>query len=185
MRFVPTGLDGAFVVEQRRQRDERGWFARVFCAETFAAMGLETGFVQYNHSATLHRGTIRGLHYQIPPMAEVKLMRCTHGAIFDVIVDLRAGSSTLLHWFGVELNDDNGLSLYVPRGFAHGFQALTDAAEVTYPTSCPYAPEHERGVRFDDPAVGIGWPVGAGQAPVSAKDRAWTLLGQHFSGVAL
>jgi dTDP-4-dehydrorhamnose 3,5-epimerase len=185
MRFVPTGLDGAFVVEQTRERDERGWFARVFCAQTFAAMGLETGFVQYNHSATLYRGAIRGLHYQIPPMAEAKLMRCTHGSIFDVIVDLRAGSPTLLHWFGVELNDANGLSLYVPRGFAHGFQALTDAAEVTYPTSCPYAPEYERGVRFDDPAVGIGWPVGAAQVPVSAKDHTWPLLGQHFTGVAL
>jgi dTDP-4-dehydrorhamnose 3,5-epimerase len=185
MQLKPTKLDGAFVVESRRLCDDRGWFARVFCADTFAAHGLETRFVQINHSCTRRRGSIRGLHFQLPPAAEVKLIRCTRGAVFDVIVDLRLGSPTLLRWLAVELRATDGRSLYVPRGFAHGFQALTDNAEVTYPTSASYASDHEGGVRWDDPAVGIRWPIAVGDAPLSPKDLAWPLIEPGFAGIDL
>jgi dTDP-4-dehydrorhamnose 3,5-epimerase len=158
MRFVPTALSGAIVVEQERHADERGFFARTWCAEEFARHGLEAALTQCSVSFNHRRGTVRGLHYQAPPYAETKLVRCTRGAVYDVAVDLRPDSPTFRGWIGVELTEDDGRALYVPRGFGHGFYALSDRAEVTYQISAPYHPEAGRGVRWDDPFHGIRWP---------------------------
>jgi dTDP-4-dehydrorhamnose 3,5-epimerase len=171
MRFFETSLAGAMRIELDRRGDARGFFARVFCAEEFAAHGLETRFVQINHARSLGRGTIRGLHFQRPPHGEVKLMRAVRGAIFDVIVDLRPDSPSFGRWEGFELSAEAGTMLYVPAGFAHGYQSLTEEAEVTYPVSAPYTPAAEGGVRWNDPALGIDWPLPAGA--VSDKDAAW------------
>jgi dTDP-4-dehydrorhamnose 3,5-epimerase len=156
--FTPTPLAGAFVVDVEPQADERGAFARTFCAEEFARRSLCSSFSQCSTSFNRQAGTLRGLHYQVGPHAEAKLVRATAGAIFDVIVDLRAGSPTRRAWFGVELSASNRRALYVPEGFAHGFQALTDGAEVFYQISRPQAPDAARGVRWDDPAFKIAWP---------------------------
>ena len=129
-------------------------FARAFCAQEFAAHGLETSFVQSNISTNARAGTVRGMHFQREPHAEVKLVRCIKGAIYDVIVDMREGSQTYLRWFGAELSDDNGLMMYVPKGFAHGYQALSDGATAFYMVSAFYAPQSEGGLRFDDPKLG-------------------------------
>ncbi len=171
MRFTPTELDGAFVIEVERREDARGWFARTYCAQEFAAHGLPTHMVQANMSLTRKAGTLRGMHYQLPPHAEDKLVRCVHGAIWDAIVDLRPQSPTYCRWFGTELSEANGRMLLVPCGFAHGFVTLTDDAAVAYQMSNFYAPAAERGARYDDPAFGIAWPVQV--LDVSDKDRAW------------
>jgi dTDP-4-dehydrorhamnose 3,5-epimerase len=159
MIFTETPLAGAFVVEPERIADERGFFARTWCVEEFAARGLEARLVQCSVSYNGRRGTLRGMHYQIAPHEEVKLVRCTAGAIYDVIVDLRPASPTHQHWFGVELSAANRLALYIPRGFAHGFQTLADESEVFYQMAEFYHPESARGVRYDDPAFGIAWPL--------------------------
>ena len=158
MRFVPTRLPGTYVIEQERHADERGYFARTWCSEELAAHGLESHLAQCSVSFNHRRGTLRGLHYQAPPFAEVKLVCCSRGALFDVAVDLRPDSPNFRKWFGVELTPDNGRALYVPRGFAHGFLTLADATEVAYQISVPYRPEYARGVRYDDPFFGIDWP---------------------------
>jgi dTDP-4-dehydrorhamnose 3,5-epimerase len=159
MIFTETPLAGAFVVEPERIADERGFFARTWCVDEFAARGLETRLVQCNVSYNGRRGTLRGMHYQTAPHEEVKLVRCTAGAIYDVIVDLRFASPTYQHWFGVALSAANRLALYIPRGFAHGFQTLADESEVFYQMAEFYHPESARGVRYDDPAFGIAWPL--------------------------
>jgi dTDP-4-dehydrorhamnose 3,5-epimerase len=158
MRFVPTSLAGVYVIEQERHVDDRGFFARTWCAQEFAAHGLETGLTQCSVSFNRRRRTLRGLHYQAPPFAEVKLVRCTRGALFDVAVDLRPDSATFRRWVGVELTPDDGRALYVPRGFAHGFYALADATEAAYQISAPYHPECAHGVRWNDPFHGVAWP---------------------------
>jgi len=183
MHVRPLPLSGACVVEFQPVADSRGWFARVFCAETMAAHGLESMYVQQNCSRTHSRGTIRGLHYQLPPYAEAKLIRCTRGAIYDVIVDLREGSPTFLRWHGERLAADNHRMMYVPPGFGHGFLALEDDVEVTYPSSSRYSPRHERGIRYDDPAVGVAWPLAGLQEIVSEKDRSHPLLVVDFKGL--
>jgi dTDP-4-dehydrorhamnose 3,5-epimerase len=152
-------------------RDDRGFFARSFCENEFAAHGLHSVFVQQNNSQSLKKGTIRGLHYQTAPHAEVKVMRCLRGAIYNVIVDLRPTSRTYRRWQGFELTAENRRQLYVPEGFANGYQALTDEAEVAYLVSVPYAPGAEGGVRYDDPEFAITWPIEV--TVVSDKDRAW------------
>ena len=149
-------------------------FARAFCAQEFAAAGLETSFVQANISTNACAGTVRGMHFQREPNAEVKLVRCTKGAIYDVIVDMREGSDTYLRWFGAELSEENALTMYVPKGFAHGYQALSDGATVFYMVSAFYAPESEGGLRFDDPKLSIRWPRIV--ADISDKDAKWLLL---------
>jgi dTDP-4-dehydrorhamnose 3,5-epimerase len=159
MIFTETPLAGAFVVEPERIADERGFFARTWCVDEFADRGLETRLVQCNVSYNQRRGTLRGMHYQAEPHAEVKLVRCTAGAIYDVIVDLRPDSPTRHHWFGVELSAANRLALYIPKGLAHGFQTLEDETEVFYQMAEFYHPESARGVRYDDPAFGIAWPL--------------------------
>jgi len=169
VRFVPTSLAGAYVIEQERHMDERGFFARTWCADEFARHGLEPKLAQSNVSFNRCRGTLRGLHYQTPPFAEVKLVRCTRGALFDVAVDLRPDSPTFRRWVGSELTEDNGRALYVPRGFAHGFLTLVDATELAYQMSTPYAPEAQRGIRWDDPFVGVAWPEGV--QVIAPRDR--------------
>lgn len=171
MIFSKTALPGAFLIDLKPIGDDRGFFSRTFCAREFESHGLKTKFVQGNFSYAASAGTVRGLHYQADPAPEAKLMRCTKGAIFDVIVDMRESSPTRGQWFGAELTPENRTAMYVPEYFAHGFLSLTDDTEVHYLVSGFYTPEAERGVRFDDPAVGIKWPV----APrlVSDKDRAW------------
>jgi dTDP-4-dehydrorhamnose 3,5-epimerase len=169
MIFTETALPGAFLIRPERHEDERGYFARTWCAREFLERGLEPRLVQCSHSHNARKGTIRGLHYQVPPMEETKLIRCTAGSLFDVIVDLRPGSATFLRWTSAELTPENGLMLYVPRGFAHGFETLADDTDVSYQMSEFYAPEHQRGLRWNDPAIGISWPLPA--AAISDRDR--------------
>jgi dTDP-4-dehydrorhamnose 3,5-epimerase len=174
MIFRETALAGAFVVEPERREDDRGFFARVFCQNEFTDHGLEPVIAQINVGFNRRRGTLRGMHFQFPPRAETKYVRCTRGAILDVIVDVRPESSTYLQHVAVELNADNGLGLYIPRRFAHGYQALADDTETTYVVGEFYAPEHEGGLRHDDPRLGIEWPLPV--AEVSPKDLAWKPL---------
>jgi dTDP-4-dehydrorhamnose 3,5-epimerase len=170
--FSETKLPGAFVIDLERRVDDRGFFARAWCAREFADHGLSTEVVQCNVSHNERRGTLRGLHYQVAPHEEVKLVRCTRGALWDVIVDLRSASATYKHWLGVELTAENGRLLYVPPGFAHGYQTLEPDTEAYYQVSAYYAPEAERGARWDDPAFGITWPDPDG-AFLSEKDATW------------
>lgn len=186
MIFTPAPLPGAHVVEIEKREDSRGFFARTWCEREFEAKGLVTRFVQCNVSRSRAAGTLRGMHYQVAPHSEVKLVRCTRGAIHDVILDLRPDSPTFRRWFGIELSAENHRMLYVPTGFAHGFLSLEDDSEVTYQVSAFYAPQCERGVRFDDPAFGVAWPRPV--RVISDKDRAWrdyapepTLLVAHGS----
>jgi dTDP-4-dehydrorhamnose 3,5-epimerase len=171
MKFLETPIGGGYQVELERHEDSRGFLARLFCERSFAEAGLEHRFVQINNSASWRKGTLRGLHYQAPPHTEVKLMRVIRGAIFDVIVDVRQGSPSFGKWFGAELDHSNKTMMYAPRGCAHGFLSLTDDVEVIYMSSAFYTPGSERGVRFDDPHVGIEWPIPPTE--VSDKDRAW------------
>jgi dTDP-4-dehydrorhamnose 3,5-epimerase len=157
MKFIPTPLTGAFVIEPEPREDSRGAFARVFCRDEFTAQGLIADVAQCNLSFNPHKATLRGMHYQLAPHQEVKLVRCPQGAIFDVIIDLGSGISG--RWFGVELTADNRRMLYVPKGFAHGYVTLTDNSEVFYQVSEAYHPQFERGVRWDDPAFNIRWPM--------------------------
>ena len=174
MRFEPTRLPGVWILEPECLEDERGLFARVFCAREFQAHGLVADYVQSSTCFTRERGTIRGLHYQLPPFCEVKLVRCTAGAICDVVVDVRRDSPTHLQHVTVELSAENRRTLYVPEMCAHGHQALTDGCEVSYMMSQFHAPEAATGLRFDDPVLAIKWPLPPGR--VSAADRAWPLI---------
>ena len=172
MIFTETKLRGAFVIDIERRDDERGFFARAWCQGEFAAKGLSTHLVQANIAFSQRAGTLRGLHYQVKPHEEVKLVRCTRGAVYDVIVDLRPESSTYLHWVSVELTADNRTMLYVPEGFLHGYQTLTDSTEVLYQVSHMYSPASERGLRWDDPTIGIEWPK-LDTRIISEKDKSW------------
>lgn len=171
MRFTETSVPGAYVIDLDRIGDARGHFARLWCREEFAAVGLTRPFEQFNMSFSEQAGTLRGLHYQVAPHQEAKVARCTRGAAYDVLVDLRTGSPTYGQWHGVELTPENGRWVYVPPGCAHGYLTLADATELCYLVTAPYAPEAERGLRYDDPAVGIEWPCEV--AVVSEKDRSW------------
>ncbi len=165
-----TSLPGVCVIELDPRSDERGHFARTFCAQTFRANGLDPHLEQISVSYNRMAGIVRGLHLQRPPRAETKLVRVTAGAIYDVIVDVRAGSPTYGRWAGFELSAESGSQLYIPQGFAHGFQTLMDATEVTYHISEAYAPEHADGIRWDDPALAISWP-NPEKAVLSERDR--------------
>ena len=175
MIFHETKLKGAFVIELDRQEDERGFFARAWCRKEFEAHDLNRNLVQANVSYNHKRGTLRGMHYQVAPYEETKLVRCFRGAIYDVIVDLRPDSPTYLQWFGVELTAENRRMLYVPEGFAHGFQTLEDDTEVFYQVSQFYTPAAERGARWDDPTFAIEWPA-AKRRVISVKDQNWPLF---------
>lgn len=169
MILTPTELSGAYLVDPRRREDERGFFARTFTVADFQAHGLRIDIDQAAISYNRRRGTLRGLHFQATPHAQAKLVRCTQGAVHDVIVDLRPGSATRARWFACELSAENRRLLYVPEGFAHGFLTLDDDTEVAYQIAGAWRPESERGARFDDPAFGIVWPF----APslLSERDR--------------
>lgn len=158
MRFTPLPLQGAFLIDMERKEDERGFFARSYCSEEFTAHNLNPAVAQCNISFNTRRGTLRGMHYQRYPFSEVKVVRCTLGALFDVIVDLRPESSTFCRWYGTDLTAENRLALYIPEGFAHGFLTLTAGTEVLYQMSTSFKPEAAAGVRWNDPAFGIVWP---------------------------
>lgn len=174
MRFEPTPIPGAFAIELERIGDDRGFFARSYCRDEFLRHGLNPDLAQCNISFNERRGTLRGMHYQRPPHAEVKLVRCTAGAIRDVIIDLRRESPAFRRWFGIELSAANRRQLYVPEGCAHGFVTLEPATEVFYQMSHPHHPESACGVRWDDPAIGVTWPC----APlcISGRDKSFPLL---------
>ncbi|WKN48579.1 dTDP-4-dehydrorhamnose 3,5-epimerase [Nocardioides sp. Arc9.136] len=174
MKIVPTRLPGPVLVEIEPRADERGFFARTFCKEEFEAAGLEPAVDQCNLSFNHRRGTLRGMHLQVAPHPEAKLVRCTRGAIVDTVVDLREGSPTWLQHVQVTLTAEDRHAFYVPPYFAHGYQTLVDDTEVVYQVSGTYTPEAERGLRHDDPALGIEWPVEVGC--ISAKDASWPLL---------
>jgi dTDP-4-dehydrorhamnose 3,5-epimerase len=174
VKFIETELKGAFIIEPERAEDERGFFARTFCVQEFSAHGLDPAVVQCNISYNQRRGTLRGLHYQVPPHAEARLVRCTAGAVYDVVVDIRPDSPTFKRWLGVELSVENRKMFYVPEGYAHGFQTLTDGTELFYQMSKAYAPLAARGIRWDDPAIGISWPMKP--LVVSARDRSYPAL---------
>jgi dTDP-4-dehydrorhamnose 3,5-epimerase len=174
MIFTTTALKDALIVDVEEKHDHRGFFARSFCAQEFMAHGLKPTVAQCNISFNHKQGTVRGMHYQVSPATETKLVRCTKGAIYDVIIDMRPDSPTFLSHFGVELSADNHRALYVPEMFAHGYQTLTDDAEVVYQVSEFYTPGYERGLRYSDPFFNIAWPLPVTE--VSEKDLNWTLL---------
>jgi dTDP-4-dehydrorhamnose 3,5-epimerase len=167
MLFRETPLFGAWVIEPEQLRDTRGYFARIFCVREFEARGLNAKVAQCSNSYNERAGTLRGMHFQVAPNAEVKLVRCTQGRIHDVILDLRADSATYKQWFAIELSAENGLALYVPEGFAHGFLTLSDKSEVYYQMSEFFEPKSACGVRWNDPAFGIQWP----KEPTTLSER--------------
>jgi dTDP-4-dehydrorhamnose 3,5-epimerase len=171
MQFEPTSLDGAWVIHLDLMRDSRGYFSRTFCVDEFKAHELETNFPQHSMSCSFRKGTVRGMHFQRPPHDEVKLVRCLSGAIWDVIIDMRFESPTFGQWFGVELSAENQNQLYIPKGFAHGFQTLSDDAQVNYLISEFYSPDAASGVRYDDPAFSVAWPLPV--SVISDKDLSW------------
>lgn len=181
MIFNNTPLQGAYVIDLTPFQDNRGWFARYYCKDEFASIHHTAEWVQMNHSFTTQRGTLRGLHFQLPPFREIKLVRCIAGSVFDVVIDLREDSPTRLQWFGVELSAANRRMIYIPEGFAHGFQTLTDNCELLYHHSAYYTPTAEAGIRYDDPVVGIDWPLPP--ADVSDRDRNHSLLTKAFKGI--
>jgi dTDP-4-dehydrorhamnose 3,5-epimerase len=181
MTLRPTPLAGLLEVEGKRVRDERGQFARLFCEADFAAARPALHFTQVNLSRTFHRGTVRGMHYQLPPGAEAKLIRCLRGRVFDVAVDLRAGSPTFLHWHALELDEDGDRAVFIPEGFAHGFQALSDEVQLLYMHTMPWTPALEAGLRHDDPRLAIAWPLPTGL--LSEKDRNYPMITDDFAGV--
>ncbi|WP_017656137.1 dTDP-4-dehydrorhamnose 3,5-epimerase [Fortiea contorta] len=182
MIFTETALNDAFMIELEQKPDHRGFFARTFCAQEFAAHGLKPTVAQCNLSFNHKKGTVRGMHYQIAPATETKLVRCTKGAIYDVIIDMRPESPTFLSHIGVELTPDNYRALYVPAMFAHGYQTLTDDSEVVYQVSEFYTPGYERGLRYDDPSFNIDWPLEV--SDISEKDANWPLLRMMMVGEA-
>ncbi len=169
MIFKETNLKGAFIIEIEKKVDNRGFFARTWCRKEFEAYDLNLQLFQANVSFSKRKGTLRGMHYQVAPYEESKLVRCTSGAIFDVIIDLRPDSPTYRQWLGMELTSENYKMLFVPKNFAHGFQTLKDNTEVIYQVSQFYSPESERGIRYNDPTFGIKWPIDA--QVVSDKDK--------------
>jgi len=171
MHFRRTTLKDAWVIEVEPARDERGFFARTFCVDEFSAHGLETSFPQHSISVSARRGTLRGMHFQREPHGEVKLVRCVAGKIWDVIIDLRPDSPTFRRWQSFELAAENRCQLYVPRGFAHGFQTLTDNVEVSYLISKPHVPQAANGIRYDDAAFQVEWPLPV--TVISDRDRSW------------
>jgi len=181
MKFHPTSLAGAFTIELTPFQDKRGLFARTFCMEEFSSIGHTKPFLQINHSRTLGKGSIRGMHFQVPPSTEVKLIRCIRGKIWDVIVDIRKDSPTFLHHIAVELSAENMHMIYVPEGFAHGFQTLTEEVEMIYHHTAFYDKPHERGLPYNDPRLGIQWPL----PPInlSERDLSHPSVNENFEGI--
>lgn len=174
MRFIETPLKGAYTIELEPFSDDRGLFARTYCKRDFEKIGFDKEFVQFNFSLTLTKGTIRGLHYQLPPYSEIKLIKCVRGKVYDVLVDLRESSPTYLKWFGVELSEENMKMVLIPEGFAHGFQTLEDNAQLIYHHTAFYTPGFEKGLRYNDPVLAIEWPLEV--SVISEKDKNNPLL---------
>lgn len=181
MIFEETKLKGAYVISLNPLTDARGGFARTFCKKEFQQIGHKKEFVQMNHSWNKIAGTIRGMHFQIPPYQEIKLIRCVRGSVLDVIVDLRKYSPTFLQHFTVELSAENKKMIYVPEDFAHGFQALEDDSELIYHHTEYYTPDADRGLRFDDPSLNIKWPLPP--VMISEKDKSYKLIDNTFKGI--
>lgn len=181
MKFIETPLRDAYVVELQPFKDERGQFVRIFCKKDFKKIEHKKEFVQVNHSITVNKGTIRGIHYQIKPNTEIKVIRCLKGKVFDVIVDLRKDSPTFLKLFIVELSKENMKMIYVPEGFAHGFQTLVDNCELLYLHTAYYSAEDERGLRYNDPKLCIKWPIE--KSIISEKDKNYPLISEYFGGL--
>ncbi len=183
MIFQETKLKGAYLIDLEPFQDERGLFARTFCQNEFKDIGHSKEFVQFNHSLTIPKATIRGLHYQKPPFAEIKLIRCIRGKVYDVIVDLRRQSPTFLQYIGVELSAQNMRMIYIPEGFAHGFQTLEENSELIYHHTAFYQPGVEGGVRYNDPTVGVEWPLEP--TVISDKDQKHPYLNSNYSGIKI
>jgi dTDP-4-dehydrorhamnose 3,5-epimerase len=181
MIFRPTPLAGSYLIELTPNSDHRGWFARTYCKNEFTQIGHTKEFVQMNQSYTREKGALRGMHFQRTPNREIKLVRCISGAVYDVIVDLRAGSPTFGKWFGAELSATNKKMMYVPEGFGHGFQTLQEDSELLYLVSEFYAPGVEGGVRYDDPMLNIQWPLPV--SDISEKDANHSFLTENFNGL--
>lgn len=181
MTFTETVLNGSYVVDLAVFEDDRGWFARTFCKNEFDKIGHTGEWLQLNHSFTKAKGTIRGMHFQLAPYREIKLVRCIAGSVYDVIIDLRKESPTFLKWFGLELSAQNKKMIYIAEGFAHGFQTLSDNAELVYHHSQYYVPGSEGGIRYNDPAVAIEWPVEL--TNISERDEHHPLLTNQFKGI--
>jgi dTDP-4-dehydrorhamnose 3,5-epimerase len=183
MIFNPTKLAGSFVIDLEPFSDDRGWFARTYCKKEFEQIDHTGEWVQLNHSFTALKGSLRGMHFQYPPHTEIKMVRCIAGAVYDVIIDVRQGSSTFLQWLGTELSAANKKMLYIPEGFAHGFQVLTDNCELIYHHTSFYTPGAEGAVRFDDKRVNIQWPLAV--TDISQRDSQHPYLDDSFTGVKL
>lgn len=182
MKFHTTPLTDLILVETTPVQDARGEFSRIFCDAEFSQLGTHHHWTQINISRTYRKGTVRGMHFQYPPASEAKLIRCMRGSVFDVAVDVRADSPTFLQWHGVELSENKPYQYFIPEGFAHGFQALTDDVQLLYLHSAPWDRQREGGLRYDDPAVAIQWPIQVTE--VSEKDRSLSLLTDiEFAGV--
>jgi dTDP-4-dehydrorhamnose 3,5-epimerase len=183
MKFIPTPLTGAFIVEPEPHADQRGWFARTFCKKEFAAIGHDKEWVQMNHSFTRAKGSIRGMHFQFPPDTESKLVRCIAGKVFDVIIDIRQDSPEFLKWYGAELSAGNKRMLYIPEGFAHGFQTLSDDCELVYCHTSYYNAASEGAIRYNDLTINIQWPLAV--TGISDKDQQHPDLTSGFMGIKL
>ena len=183
MRFKETPFKGAYIIELEPHKDTRGTFVRLYSKDEFAEINHSKEFVQINYSITNQKGTVRGMHYQIPPSAETKLIGCVNGKVFDVIVDMRKKSSTFLKWYAVELSKQGMEMIYIPEGFAHGFQTLENNSELIYHHTAYYRPEYERTLRYDEKRVNIAWPIHITE--VSDKDRQAKVLDMDFSGIDL
>ena len=181
MIFSETALKGSFIISLRPYSDERGWFARTYCKKEFAAIGHDKEWVQLNHSFTAAKGTIRGMHFQHPPFSEIKMVRCIAGAVLDVIVDIRKDSATFLQWFGIELSAANQQMIYIPEGFAHGFQTLESNSELIYHHTEFYQQGVEGGLLYNDPLLNIQWPLAIQN--ISERDTNHPLLDNNFKGI--
>ncbi|MBX3256850.1 MAG: dTDP-4-dehydrorhamnose 3,5-epimerase [Chitinophagaceae bacterium] len=181
MIFSPTPFKGSYIIEPEQFADNRGWFARYFCKNEFEKINHNKEWVQMNHSFTTIKGTIRGMHYQVAPYKEIKLIRCIAGVVFDVIVDIRKESPTFLQWFGVELSAQNKRMIYIPEGFAHGFQSLCDNAELLYHHSDYYTPDAEGGIKYNDACIQINWPLPV--SIISERDADHPIIDKNFKGI--
>lgn len=181
MTFTETPLKGSYIIGITPWGDNRGWFARTYCKNEFEQIGHTKEWVQLNHSFSAKKGTIRGMHYQLPPHSEIKMIRCIAGAVYDVIVDIRKGSPTFLQSFGAELSAENKNMMYIPAGFAHGFQALTDNAELIYHHAEFYTPAAEAGLLYNDPALNIQWPLPVSE--MSERDQRHPIIDSTFKGI--
>lgn len=183
MKFTETPLKGCFIIEPDIVEDRRGWFVRTFCKTEFEQVGHSKEWLQLNHSLTYKQGSIRGMHYQVFPFSEIKLVRCIAGKIVDVVVDVRRNSSTFLQWFGVELSAENKKMIYIPEGFAHGFQTLTNNCELIYHHTAMYTPGFEGGLMYDDKMINIQWKIPVTE--ISDRDRQHKYLDENFKGIEL